>query len=239
MTFDEQLRKNASWVGRQAGILTRCFASIGKKFSMGIAGLMWAGFLVGHLLGNLSIYAGPEAFNAYAHKLTSLGPILIAVEIVIVAFLLLHLIFGVIVTLQNWGARPEKYEMDKKKGGRRLSSSTMIWTGIVIIVFVVVHLVNLKYGEWRTVAGDPEMRDLYSTTVELFASPIYVIFYVVAVCCAGLHVSHGLQSGFRTLGLNHDKYSPMIDMVSRGFGWFVAVGFSTFPIWAMLTKGGA
>ena len=220
----------------KAGLKRTSAASIGKKYVMAICGLIWCFFLVGHLFGNLTIFIGPEAFNAYAAKLAALGPILIVIELALVAFLLLHILFGVVTWLQNKAARPEPYEMDKAKGGRTIASSTMIWTGLVIIVFAVVHLLNLKFGEHETLP-DGHI-DLYSSTIALFQSVPYVIGYIVAVCLAGLHVSHGFQSSFRTLGLNHDRYTPTIHCLSTLFGWVVAIGYSAIPIWALLVKGG-
>jgi succinate dehydrogenase / fumarate reductase cytochrome b subunit len=208
--------------------------SIGKKYTMAWCGLFWCLFLVVHLIGNLTIYAGAATFNGYAHKLESLGPFLIIAEIGLVVFLLLHVVFGVAVTLGNWRARPVAYEVDRSKGGRNVASSTMIYTGIVILAFIVLHLVNLKFGAHGERDG---LKDLYTSTVALFTDPAYVIAYVVAVVLVGLHAGHAVQSGFRTIGVHQDKYTPKITAFSWIFGVIVFLGYASIPLWAWF--GGA
>lgn len=221
---------------KSVGLARSAGASIGKKYMMGWTGLLWCLFVLMHLLGNLGIYLGQHSYNAYSALLLSLGEILIAIEAVLVAALLLHLVLGVLVTVENWKARPEKYEMDRKKGGRSLASNTMIWTGIVVLVFLVLHVAKLKFGEHGVV---DEMSDLYGAVVTLFQSPAYVVWYVVAVALLGLHVGHGLQSSLRTIGWNSERSFPTVKRISIAFGLLVAVGYGSIPLWAYLVKGGA
>ncbi|MHC4469936.1 MAG: succinate dehydrogenase cytochrome b subunit [Planctomycetota bacterium] len=220
----------------KAGIARGAAASIGKKYVMGWAGMLWSVFVLVHLLGNFTLFAGQDAYNSYSAKLLSLGPVLIIMEAGLVLLLVLHVVMGVWVTLENWGARPVKYEVDRSKGGRTVASSTMIWTGAIVLGFMILHLIDLKFGKHMEVDGK---LDLYTSTVNLLSGPVYAIWYIVAVCFLGLHLYHALQSGFRTIGLNHDRYTPAITWISRAFGVFVAVGYSSIPIWAWLIKGGA
>jgi succinate dehydrogenase / fumarate reductase cytochrome b subunit len=209
-------------------------SSIGKKYLMAWAGLFWCFFVLMHLVGNFSIFLGAEAYNGYSKKLADLGPILIVAEIGLVALLLTHVVMGIIVSLQNSAARPVGYEVDRAKGDRNLASSTMIWTGIVILVFIVVHLVNFKFGEHVEKEG---MVDFHGMVVSLFQSPLYVLGYVAVVAILGLHMAHALQSSLRTIGWNRESSFDRIKKASMGFGVFVAVGYASIPIWAILVKG--
>lgn len=208
--------------------------SIGRKWLMAIMGLVWCAFIVLHLIGNLLIYLGPTEYNDYSEHLTGLGPYLWIAEAVFVLALLVHLVLSIVVTLQNWAARPVKYRVDKKKGGRTIMSSTMIWTGLVVLVFVVLHLVSLKFGEVGLRDGK---KDFHGAVIALFQNGGYALWYVLATWVLGLHVSHGLQSSLRTLGLNNRRIEPKLKAVSAAFGWIVAVGYSSIPIWAYLFLG--
>ena len=205
--------------------------SVGKKYIMAWCGIFWCLFLIVHLIGNLTIFAGADTFNSYAHKLESLGPFLIIAEIGLVVFLLAHVFFGIAVTLGNWAARPVKYKVDRKKGGRNVASSTMIWTGIAILAFIVVHLINLKFGTHHEVDGK---KDLFTSTIALFQDPVYVIGYTVAVALVGIHTAHAVQSGFRTIGVHNDKYTPKITAFSWTFGVLMFLGYASIPILANL-----
>lgn len=213
-------------------------ASIGKKYLMAAAGLFWCFFVLMHLLGNLSLYLGADAYNGYSAKLVALGPILYAAEVLLVVALLGHAILGVIVSLQNSAARPVGYVVDRKKGERSLASSTMIWTGILVIVFIVLHLVNFKYGEHEMVGeGADQMIDFHGLVIGLFQSPMYVLIYLVAVIVLGIHLAHALQSSLRTLGWNSETSIERVKKASIAFGILVAVGYGSIPIWAILVKG--
>ena len=220
---------------QSANLPKRFTASVGKKYAMAIAGIVWILFVIAHLLGNFGIYAGADAYNSYSAKLLSLGPILIVLEAGLVFFLLLHVILGIVVQLGNWKARPDKYQVYRSKGGMTVASRTMIWTGLAIILFIIIHLLDLKFGDHaRDAAG---RIDLYSATVGLLADPIHGIGYLIAVCLVGLHVSHALMSAFRTFGLNHDRYTPAINTISWLLGIFVAVGYGSIPVWALMGGG--
>ena len=189
----------------------------------------------GHAHMALGIFAGADAYNSYSAKLLSLGPILIALEAGLVFFLLLHVILGIMVQLGNWSARPEKYSVYRSKGGMTVASRTMIWTGLAILLFIVIHLLDLKFGDHaKNAAGQI---DLYSSTVAMLADPIHGIGYLIAVCLVGLHVSHAIQSSARTLGLNHDRYTPTLTAAAWLIGIFVAAGYGAIPVWVMMGGG--
>lgn len=212
--------------------------SIGKKQIMGVTGLLLCGFLVSHLIGNLTMLVSADAFNKYSHTLIS-NPLIFPAEIILTLIFLSHIVMGFKVTIENKIARPIGYHMYKKSGrGGTFASTSMPVTGVIALVFLVSHILGLKYGtQYTTVVGGVEMRDLYRTTVEYFQDMTHVIAYIISVVALGIHVSHGFWSAFQSLGLNHPKYMPKIQCASKLFGLVVAIGFSIFPIFCYLQGG--
>lgn len=206
-------------------------SSIGKKQIMALTGFGLIGFTLTHLLGNFLILVGPDAFNFYAYKLTS-NPLIYVAEAGLAGMFLGHILLAIVLKLQNSAARPVAYFTKVKTGrGETFASSTMPYTGIVLLVFLIIHLLNFKFGtQYETTVDGVAMRDLYRTVVEYFANPLYVTWYVFAMLCLGLHTSHGFASMFQSWGINHPKYNNIIKTSSLGYGLFVAVGFSTCAI---------
>jgi succinate dehydrogenase / fumarate reductase cytochrome b subunit len=212
--------------------------SIGKKQIMGVTGLLLCGFVLTHLLGNLTLFVGSDAFNKYSHALTS-NPLIYLAEAGLLAIFLAHLGMAIKLTLENRAARPIAYHTYKKSGrGGTFASATMAYSGIITLVFLCIHITGLKFGtHYDTNIGGIEMRDIYRTTIEYFADPIHVLIYLIAVITLGIHVSHGLWSAFQSMGWNHPKYMPKIQCASKLFGLVVAVGFSALAVFCY-TKGG-
>ena len=205
--------------------LIRIFSSsIGKKLLMAITGLSFIGFLAAHLAGNLTIYAGGEAFIAYAEKLHALGPILTIFELGLVVLALIHVTTGLILFVQNYRARSVPYEKDQSAGGRTLSSITMPYTGLIILAFVIFHLINFSFV-------DKTDRTIFEIVRSAFANPIYMIIYVLVMIVVALHVRHGFWSAFQTLGGNHPKYMPAIMALSIIISLIVGFGFGLLPIY--------
>jgi succinate dehydrogenase / fumarate reductase cytochrome b subunit len=206
---------------------TRTFSSsLGKKWMMAVTGLGFCLFLAGHLAGNLSIYGGRDAFNAYADHLHSLEPLVKVAEAGLLLFAAIHVLTGVVLFFQNLKARPESYAVKKSGGGRTIGSRTMPYTGILILAFVVFHLINFHFV-------DKSQTTIYDIVSAPFASPVYVILYVLAMIIAAVHVSHGFWSGFQTLGANHPKYMPFIKVVGIVFSLIVGLGFGLLPIYLL------
>jgi succinate dehydrogenase cytochrome b subunit len=218
-----------------AGLSKRFSASVGKKYAMAWAGVVWCLFVLAHLVGNFGLYLGQEHYNEYSAMLLSLGKILYVLEAGLVFFLLLHLFLGIVVQIGNWRARPDAYQVYRSKGGRTVGSRTMIWTGIAILIFIVIHLIDLKYGEHTTDSAGHI--DLYTATIALLSNPLHAIGYLIAVCLVGLHVTHAFQSSARTLGLNHERYTPTVTAISWIFGAFVAAGYGSIPLWVLMGGG--
>jgi len=204
------------------------WSSIGKKLMMALTGLAFIVFLMAHLAGNLTIYGGGEAFNAYADKLHSLGPLLTAFELGLMLFAGIHIITGLVLFFQNLQARPDGYAHYESSGGRTLSSRTMPYTGLIILGFVLFHLINFSFV-------DKADRTIFQIVSSAFANPLYVIIYIVVMMIVALHVRHGFWSAFQTLGGNHPKYMPAIMMLSIAVGLIVAVGFGLLPIYIALS----
>lgn len=211
-----------------------CRSSIGRKHMVAITGLLLCGFLVGHVTGNFLLMVGSDAFNIYAHKLMSLGPVLYAIEAGLLGIFLLHLYLAIRLQIENKQARGSKYAMKVRTGrGTTIMSQSMPYTGLVLLVFIILHLMNLKFGtNYPTVVDGVPMRDLYRTTMEYFQNPINVSWYVFSMVCAALHTAHGFASAFQSLGWNHPKYYPKIKLLSYAYAVLVGGGFAFLSVWA-------
>lgn len=222
-------------------------SSVGKKFFNAVAGLGLCAFITVHLLGNLALLTGNAVgFNKYAHFLSSTGVGLYFVEGGLALFFLCHIITGTAVWWSKQVARPEAYRKSADAGGAsrmNLSSKTMIYTGALILIFTVVHLITFKYGPgvdqgYVMNIDGTSVRDLYRLTVEVFSNPAYVIWYVVTMILLGYHLWHGFWSGFQSLGVNHPRYTPVITGVGMLFAVVMACGFLVLPI-VIFLRGGA
>lgn len=206
-------------------------SSVGKKQIMALTGFGLIGFTATHLLGNLLLLVGADAFNLYAYTLTS-NPLIYVAEAGLIAMFVLHIALAAITKVQNKQARPHSYFVKTKTGrGETFASSTMPYTGIILFIFIVLHLLNFKFGsEYLTTVDGQQMRDVYRTVIEYFANPLYVAWYVFAMLNLGLHTSHGFQSMFQSWGINHPRYTPAIKTASVIYGLFVGLGFSALAV---------
>jgi succinate dehydrogenase / fumarate reductase cytochrome b subunit len=191
---------------------------------MAITGLGFIGFLAGHLAGNLTIYGGKDAFNSYAEHLHALGPLLTLAEIVLLTFAVVHVAVGLYLFYQNYTARPVRYAVNKAGGGRTIGSQTMAYTGILMLLFIVFHLLNFSFV-------DKTHTTIFEIVKNAFSNPLYVITYVAAMIVVAVHVSHGFWSAFQTIGANHPKYMPIIQVAGIVFSILVGVGFGFIPIY--------
>jgi succinate dehydrogenase / fumarate reductase cytochrome b subunit len=204
--------------------------SIGKKLGMALTGLLLYGFLIGHLAGNLLLLKGDggQAFNAYSDFLIG-HPLLVPVEVGLLAIFVLHVYLAIRVTHDNRRARPLGYQSSTQAvGGRTLASSTMIYSGIVLLVFVVLHLLTFKYGD----RGGGTLFDLVTNT---FKGPVYAIGYTVAMVVMGSHLWHAFQSAFQTMGLDPHR-AQKLRTLGAVLGAVLALGFAGIPLWFFLVK---
>lgn len=204
-------------------------SSIGKKIQMALTGLLLCGFLVAHLAGNLFLYKGPEAFNHYANALAA-NPLLPLAELGLVVLFALHIVMAIWTRIENWRARPDNYAIYQSSGGRTWGSATMMYSAILLFVFLIIHLKTFRF--------QPDRSDLYKMAVAAFHDKLYSLFYAVAMGALALHLSHGFQGGFQTLGVNHPKYTPWIKRFGLGFALVVALGFASIPLWVAFCPAG-
>jgi len=208
-------------------ILTILGSSIGKKILMAVTGLGMIGFLGGHLLGNMMAFAGADAFNGYAAKLHAMQPYLSVFNIGLATLALVHIAVGITLFLENLNARPAKYQVFKDPGGRTLGSNTMPYTGALILIFVILHLLKFTFS-------DKSVTPIYQQMTATFSNPLWVIFYAAAMVVVALHISHGFWSLFQTFGLNHPRYMPLIMKLGLVVTLVFGIGFGIVPIYLML-----
>lgn len=204
------------------------WSSIGKKLLMALTGLSFCGFLIVHLTGNLTVYISPDALVAYSVKLHSIGPLLTLAELSLLLLALVHILTGVILFYQNQMARPKKYAVKKNAGGRTIGSATGPYTGVLLLIFIVIHLLNFHFA-------DKTDRNIFQIVAATFSNPGYVVMYVAAMIVAAIHVSHGLWSAFQSLGASHPKYTPLIKKAGILYSLLIAVGFGALPIYIAIT----
>jgi succinate dehydrogenase / fumarate reductase cytochrome b subunit len=201
--------------------------SIGKKILMALTGLGFCLFLTVHLIGNLFIYGGQDLFHAYVDHLHALGPLIYISEIGLLILLGIHLTMAITLYFQNLTARPVTYVKKRNAGGRTLSSGTMPYTGLIILIFIVIHLITFKFA-------DHSKHTVFEIVSSTLTHPAYLAMYVFAMIIVGLHVNHGFWSAFQTLGLDHPKYMPAIKMLSVVYSLILIVGFGFIPLYIMM-----
>lgn len=212
-------------------------SSIGKKYIMGITGLIWSGFVFTHMAGNLLIFVGEEAYNKYGHAIIS-NPAIYAAEALLVLSILLHAWTGISLAIENKKARPQGYAVSPNcQKSASLASRTMAQSGTLILVFLILHIITFKYGPiYMTNYNGLEIRDLHRLIIEVFQSTGYVLWYVVCLILLGFHLSHGLSSLFQSLGFNHPRYTPAIRCIGVVYGVVVSVGFLSQPIYVYFLR---
>jgi succinate dehydrogenase / fumarate reductase cytochrome b subunit len=204
------------------GLMSLWRSTIGKKYVMAISGLIWFGYLILHLWGNLKIYAGAQLLNEYAGFLRTVGEpffgnsqLLWLVRIVLIPAFVLHVWAAVQLTTRDRASRPRGYSM-RKNLESTLASRTMLWGGLFVLLFVIYHLLDFTYG---TVNPSYEDGNIYHNIVASFRVWPVAVFYILAMLAVGLHLFHGVWSLFQTLGWNAARSNRLI----RNFATFCAV----------------
>lgn len=205
-------------------VISYFFSSIGRKQLMGVAGLALCGFMFTHALGNYFIFFGAEAYNSYSHSLVSMS-IFPIVELGLLGIFLIHLILAIVVSIYNKKAKGTVYA--KVARGRRGTSflrSSLFWQGIIVLVFIVVHLVTLRFGEYISVTySGLEMRDVFVLVGSFLKEPIIMLFYILSIGVLGFHLAHGLQASLKTFGIYHPE--ALLNTLSWIFSAFVSFSF--------------
>lgn len=207
-------------------------STIGKKYLMGLSGLIWAGFVFVHMAGNLTILISNDLYNQYGHAIVSNKPLLFATEAILIVALVAHVFLAINLTLQNKKAKGIQPSAGTN-GSKAVSfaSKSMIVHGSILLVFIISHLVTFKFGTYyETTVNGVVMRDLAKLMTEVFAQPGYVIWYIVSLILLGTHLSHGFGSVFQSFGLLHPAYQNKIKLASCGYAVVVTLGFLSNPI---------
>lgn len=219
--------------------LVRAFStSIGKKYLMAGTGLLLCGFLITHLAGNLLLYVGPKAYNDYAHKLHSFGPLLTAAELGLAGLFVLHIVLAFQTSRENSAARTTRYHMQESKIKDRIGlvrpETWMLISGLVILAFLILHLTDFRFELRESIVPVSGLHydklEPYGKAKILLTNPLTVAVYALGSAILGFHLAHGVGSSFQSLGWNHPKYEPLIRWISILFAAAMAFGFLSFPI---------
>jgi succinate dehydrogenase cytochrome b subunit len=222
------------WSGNPAVALWSTM--VGKKVAMAVTGIVLIGFVIAHMLGNLKIFLGAEAIDAYAAFLRTMGEplfpysmLLWFVRIVLLACVALHITAAVQLTRMNQAARPQAYDA-KGSIATIYAARTKRWSPVILALFVVYHLLHLTAGVVGFRPG--EFRDLsvYHNVVAGFSVWYVSLFYIVAVACLYLHLDHGVWSLLQTLGWNNARTTSALKAMSRGVALGVFLGFISVPV---------
>jgi len=225
--------------------------SIGKKMIMGLTGLFLIVFLVVHLIGNLQLLVGPKPFNEYAEFMGT-NPLIRVSEFILFGGLIFHIVDGLMLAVQNKRARPVGYAVSSGSKNASWFSKNMAVTGSILLIFLILHLISFfvkarfgmdvsfgadvsKYsGPW---VADPQWGvgaghdfSMWHKNALLFSIPWYSILYIVSMVVIMMHLLHGFQSAFQSLGLNHSKYTPIIKALGYGYAVLVPAGYALIPI---------
>lgn len=203
-----------------------------------VTGVILILFIIGHLLGNLLIFLGPEWINGYSEHLHSLGPILWAIRVFLIIVVVAHIYYTIRLATENRAARRTRYQR-REFVKATLASRTMVMSGLILLAFIVYHLLHFtaRVTDPRFLAlpMDPLGHyDVYSMMVLGFSSPLISGFYILAMFLLCLHLSHGSSSFFQSLGLNNKKLTPRLAVLGRVFAWCLFVGYSSIPASVLL-----
>jgi len=223
-------------------------SSIGKKFWMGLTGIMLCLFIAFHFVANLLFFLGPEVYNGFSGVLEKI-PILLFLELGLALLFLLHIFLGALLWFDNRGARGDRYaKYGTKRGGVSTTvSKTMIYSGLIIVVYLVLHVNTFVFVDDSVAealaaktqaagAGHGAVEgaihvDYHALIIDVFSHWYHCLWYVIGVIVLAFHVSHGFQSAFRSIGVNHDVYTPFLVGLSRVVGVIVGVGFASIPLY--------
>jgi succinate dehydrogenase / fumarate reductase cytochrome b subunit len=213
-------------------------SSLGKKFLVAVTGAGLFLFVIGHLVGNLQVFLGPDSINRYGHFLQTTPEILWPARIGLLAFVIIHTWASIALTLENRAARATQYEV-KEVVAASLASRTMIWSGLIVFAFVGFHLAHytllIVHPEFRDLHDAHGWHDIYQMLILGFSNGWVSGFYVLGVGLLCIHLSHGVGAMFQSLGLKNEAYAPTIDRCAKVIAIVIFLGYISIPL-AVLTK---
>lgn len=227
-------------------IITHIFeSSLGKKYLMAVTGFLLFLFVLGHLIGNLQVFLGPEAINRYGHFLQSNYELVWPARIGLLALVGLHIWSAAKLSLENRAARPVSYAVYQPVGST-YASRTMLMSGLIVLVFIIYHLLhftaqvqylNLTNQNFATFM-DPEKRhDIFKMLVVGFNNGWVSAFYILGMALLCLHLSHGLSSMFQSIGWKSETYRPLVDKAARVLAAVIFLGYTSIPVAILLGYG--
>ena len=203
------------------------FSSITKKLVMALAGLFLLIYLPVHFVINLMLLkSDPRPYNEAAHFMATF-PLVKIIEVVLLGAILIHIVWGIYIQIQNWLARPVGY-VSGNKSDTSFFSRFMIWTGAVVFIFLVLHFFNFYFIKIGLVPGNAD--DFYSVAHTLFKIPAYNYIYLVCFALLGFHLYHAFSSAFQTLGLNHRIWTPVVKVVAVIYAIIIPAGFAYISV---------
>jgi len=206
-------------------------STIGRKQLVGITGIGLSLFVLTHMAGNILLFVGAEAYNKYSYALIS-NPLIYFAEAGLLLLFLIHLGLALKLSVENARAKEKYAVLPSGEKGTSPTKRSLLHQGVIILVFVVLHLITFKFGpEYSVVYDGVAIRDLFRLVVEVFQSPVYTWGYMLAMMVLGFHLSHGLHSSVKTLGFNHPRYEMKVKIFSRIFALIVAGGFLIQPLY--------
>ncbi len=216
-------------------IVTFLNSSIGKKIFVALTGLALAGFVLGHMVGNLLLFLGPDAINAYGHKLQSMGALLWVARIGLLVAVVIHIVLTIQLTKENRASRPEQY-MNRTNIQSSGSSRIMILSGLTILAFIIYHLMHFTlhtgndYGSYTTSLHGETVHDVYRMVVYGFSWWPASLFYIIAIALLCSHLSHGVGSVFQTLGISTARTQPIFKSLGLAFAALILIGNCSIPL---------
>ena len=214
-------------------------SSVGTKILIGITGAALVIYLLIHIAGNLLIFFGPEVFNRYAYTLEVRNPLLLPIEIALLAVFLAHIYKTVTMFVGNQSARPVRYAQKKYAGPpsrKTLASSTMIVSGLWLVLFLLIHVKAFRFSE--ETPWPHGGRDLYRQELEALSNPWIVGFYVLSMVVVGSHLWHGIASALQSLGFDHPVWTPRVLVAAKVLAVLLAGGFMVIAVWVYMQHGG-
>jgi len=209
-------------------------SGVGKKWVMAVSGIALLGFVFAHMVGNLKVYLGKTAINEYGEWLRTLGEhalprtvLLWGVRLGLIAAFVLHIVAAAQLTRMNQRARPVKYQSQRDYVAANFASRTMRWTGVIVALFVIFHLMDLTWGNANPdfVRGDP-----FDNMIESFQRVPVAIAYIVANIALAIHIFHGAWSMFQSLGLNNPRWNHARRVFAAAFAIVIGLGNVSMPL---------
>ena len=211
-------------------------STVGRKYVMGLTGLIWMGFIFGHMAGNMLILVSADLYNWYGHAIVSNKILLYGTEVVIILALIAHISTAISLTIQNRKSRNNRYAIAPNgEKGSSWASRHMALQGTIVLAFIILHLITFKYGtEYSTTVDGVQMRDLHKLVLEVFSQPVYVAWYFISLILMMFHLSHGAHSIFQSFGILERKIQSGLKTFAWTYAIVVVGGFLSQPIYVFL-----